>query len=216
MPELVSLLPPNSTGVERAVEQAVRLDLPPLPSVWSPALCPPELLGHLAWGLSVDVWRDDWPVDVKRAVCASSLTTHALAGTPAAVRASLGALGFATDLIEWFAPGGSGQPFTCRVDCYADGVIGAGGTVDAALVALISGIVSVTAPARVHFTVRVGECLSPAPIALRAGVRERAVERAPIEPGARTHAAPAAIAIRAACRDRAIWRHTHDVQRAAA
>lgn len=213
-----STLPPNATPLARVLEQVVARRFGwdvPVAAVLDPLACPPAVLPWLAYADSVDRWSPDWSEEARRASIAAAPQVHATKGTPAAVRASLGALGFATDLVEWFAPGGSGQPFTARVDCYADGVIGAGGAVDAALVALITGVVSVTAPARVHFTVRVGERLAPAPIALRAGIRERTVERVPIEPAARTHVAPVAIAVRVASRDRAVWRHTHDVLRAA-
>lgn len=211
-----SLLPPNATEVERAIEQAVRLDLPvQVGALWSPDLCPPGLLGHLAWSLSLDVWRDEWPEAVKRQMLAASLRVHARAGTPSAVRDVLASLNFAADIVEWWQAGGSGQPYTCRIDCFADEVIGAGGVVEPGLVIQLRELVAATAPARVHFTVRVGERFR-ADTFLRAAVAERMADRATLEPVPRLHRADATIAVRAAVRERAVWTLSHDCLRSAA
>jgi phage tail P2-like protein len=213
---LPSLLAPNSTAVEQAVEQAVRLDLPvQVGTLWSPQLCPAALLPWLAWGLSVDVWRDSWPEAVKREVCARALPVHARAGTVFAVKTSLATLGFAADVVEWWQPGGSGQPHTARIDCFAPDVIASGGLVNAALVSLLTGVVQAAAPARVHFMIRVGERFQAA-TAARAATRARSVEAGPRWPQVRPHAAPVSLAARAATRARTVWRLEHLPQRRAA
>ena len=60
MSEAVSILPPNSTALERALEQGLRAvdpDLSPIATLMSPERCPAHLLGHLAWAFSVDTWE---------------------------------------------------------------------------------------------------------------------------------------------------------------
>jgi P2-related tail formation protein len=55
-PQAGSLLPPNVSGLERALEQAsARVgDIPvPIDPLWNPATCPARLLPWLAWALSV-------------------------------------------------------------------------------------------------------------------------------------------------------------------
>jgi phage tail P2-like protein len=174
MPEFVSLLPPNSTPVERAVEHAVRLDLPSLPAIWHPQLCPPELLAHLAWSLSVQIWRDDWPLAVKRAVCEASLPVHARAGTVAAVRDSLAALGLSISLTEWWQPGGSGVPFTFALQVDLDGAQTLGWGLSLRLRDEVRAAVEPTKPARAHYTISARDrCDAPAAVAT--GVRVTAL-----------------------------------------
>jgi phage tail P2-like protein len=67
-----TLLPPNSTPWElaqsltSAARRPLPTDIPRL--VWNPDLCPEEFLPYLAWGLGLEIWRDDWPEEKKRAV----------------------------------------------------------------------------------------------------------------------------------------------------
>lgn len=112
-----SLLPVNSTALERALEQTGRLDhLSPevIRSLWNPATCPEDLLPWLAWALSVDFWEDTWPLERQRAVIAGSIAWHRKKGTPWALKEALAAMGFPVmELIEsadyqrqWVAAGG--------------------------------------------------------------------------------------------------------------
>jgi len=118
----MELLPPNSTPIERAVDAALAARLDALAQrvrrLWNPWTCPPKWLGVLAWSLSVDSWRQEWPEATKRAVIAASPMVHRLKGTVAAVRTAVQAVAGAAhiSIIEWFQPGGSGRPFTATID----------------------------------------------------------------------------------------------------
>lgn len=85
-----SLLPSNRTPFELAAStvSAERRALPTdlVKSVWNPDTCPADLLGWLAWQLSVDVWDDDWPETTKREACRNSFLNHRLKTTPAGIR----------------------------------------------------------------------------------------------------------------------------------
>ena len=87
------LLPQNRTPFETAVEEtnAARYPLPVdlVKSVWQPDNCPVDLLPYLAWGLSVDIWDNDWPELKKRQVCRDALKLHRLKTTPAGIKAHL-------------------------------------------------------------------------------------------------------------------------------
>jgi len=67
-----TLLPPNSTPWElaqsltSAARRPLPTDFPRL--VWNPDLCPEEFLPYLAWGLGLEIWKDEWPDEKKRAV----------------------------------------------------------------------------------------------------------------------------------------------------
>jgi phage tail P2-like protein len=101
---VTSVLPPNSTSTERALEAATRrvADLPvPVDLLWRPEDCPAPVLPWLAWALSVDDWQADWAEDRKRAAIAASVEIHRRKGTVWAIRRVLqvAGLGDAT-LIE--------------------------------------------------------------------------------------------------------------------
>jgi phage tail P2-like protein len=86
-----AILPNNRTALEHALEgvSAARFPLPTelVASVWNPDTCPADLLPYLAWGLSVDLWDDNWHEATKREVCRKSLILHRLKTTPAGIKA---------------------------------------------------------------------------------------------------------------------------------
>lgn len=92
-----SLLPKNSTPLERALERLfarhMRFDLT-AGQMWSPDTCPPAALKYLAWALSVDHWDPTWPVDKKRAAIRNSVEVHRWKGTLRGVEAALTAAGY--------------------------------------------------------------------------------------------------------------------------
>lgn len=114
-----SLLPPNATDLMLALEQieAERLDAIALPHRQSLSAtdCPEVLLPWLAWERSVDVWRDHWSTDTKRAVIDAAPALHRHKGTAQAVRDAVQAIGSDLDIFEWWQPGGSGDPYTFHV-----------------------------------------------------------------------------------------------------
>jgi phage tail P2-like protein len=70
--EQASLLPPHSTRWELA-QSLASANRRPLPAdlprrVWDPDRCPVDLLPYLAWGLGLEIWKDDWPEEKKRAL----------------------------------------------------------------------------------------------------------------------------------------------------
>jgi phage tail P2-like protein len=86
-----ALLPNNRTPLERALEgvSAARFPLPTelVAAVWNPDTCPADLLPYLAWGLSVDLWDDNWHETTKREACRNALRLHRLKTTPAGIKA---------------------------------------------------------------------------------------------------------------------------------
>ena len=114
----MSLLPPNATVVERAIEMAAaRIENVPTPArhMWNPQTCPTQLLPWLAWAFSVDEWDTTWTEVQKRATIATSYSVHRRKGTIGAVRRALGALDLDIDIIEWFQETPKGDPHTFRI-----------------------------------------------------------------------------------------------------
>ncbi len=115
---MASLLPPNATAYERALEaDAARLDDIDIPidALWDPWRCPAAFLPWLAWSQSVDTWDPAWPESVKRKVIAAAFDVHRVKGTLGALRRALEALDLdGVTIAEWFDY--AGDPYTFRVD----------------------------------------------------------------------------------------------------
>lgn len=162
-----SLLPPNSTALERQVEAVTARigELPtPLADLWNPWRCPAKLLPWLAWSLSVENWGSDWPEQVQRQVIADSVAVHRLKGTVGAVRRAIGALGASIELVEWWENGG--EPHTAELVAYAGKNLDPSGNtvLTAELQRTLWQVVEATKPVRSHINFRVG-------VALGAGVK---------------------------------------------
>jgi len=119
----VSILPSHVSDLERDLELALarieQIEIP-IATLWNPWTCPLEVLPFLAWALSVDLWRSDWPETVKRRVVANSLNVHRIKGTRPAVEKALSDLGVSTDLVEWFDKVPAGEPGTFEVTAWAN------------------------------------------------------------------------------------------------
>lgn len=108
----VSLLPPNATPFERALEAALAQDVDiPIRKLWSSADCPAALLPYLAWALGVEEWDPDWPVAVRRAAVANAIAVHREKGTLAGLKRVLDTAGAEYEYVE--RP--SGVPMTAKL-----------------------------------------------------------------------------------------------------
>lgn len=116
----MTLLPPNATAFERALDavEADRLGALPVPigDVWSPERCPAQLLPWLAWGVSIDIWDTAWPEQVKREAIASAIDDQRRKGTKLAVRRALDRIDPLIGVTEWFEDPANLEPFTFRLD----------------------------------------------------------------------------------------------------
>lgn len=155
--EPATLLPPNVTPLERALEAAAAriADVPaPLEPLWNPATCPPELLPWLAWGVSVDFWDPDWSIDTKRTAVADSISRHRRKGTPAAIDTVLTYFDELLELVEWHQTLPRGRPHTFDIvspTLVENGVAVGGERVTAAFVETVVREVGRVKPLREHF-----------------------------------------------------------------
>lgn len=110
---MASLLPLNSTQLERAIEDATD-DITPVPlrSIYNPDTCPAALLPFLAWECSVDRWSEEWTDTAKRAAIRSSFYVHAHKGTIGALRRVVEPLGYLIEVVEWWESCPEGVPGT--------------------------------------------------------------------------------------------------------
>lgn len=118
MPEAASLLPPNSTTLERAAAQTTsRLDALPTPlrEVWDPAACPVGVLPWLAYAFGVEDWSPQWTEAQRREVITQSIPLKRHRGTIGAVQAAINALGVTGRVQEWHRQIPAGAPYTYKL-----------------------------------------------------------------------------------------------------
>lgn len=100
-----SLLPENSSRLERAFERAF-LDLlgeieAPFPMLLDPQKTPAEFLPYLANDRGVDEWKSDAHDQEKRSIVAAALPTKRLAGTREALMRAVESIGFSPAVRSW-------------------------------------------------------------------------------------------------------------------
>jgi phage tail P2-like protein len=173
MTALPTLLPPNASAFERAMEQAMQAaPLPrPIRDLWSADDCPVEFLPWLAWGLSIENWSPAWPESVKRARVRDAIYIQQIKGTRKSVEDVIASLGGEVELIEWWETDPPGEPYTFSLVITFAGVPGAQYTAEYAT-SLINEVYR-TKPLRAHFTflqsVKVVSDISLVPVARVAG-----------------------------------------------
>lgn len=148
-----SLLPSNSTPLERAVEMAISKSFARIPlmhrAVWNPDTCPEYLLPWLAWALGVEVWRSEWPVAIKRSRIKASLSIHRHNGTVKAVKDAVRSFGAQIAIREWFETDPPGVPRTFQLTLTAPET---GSVASEDLINDVIDEVNRTKPEGAHFT----------------------------------------------------------------
>jgi phage tail P2-like protein len=147
-----SILPPNATDQERAIEDAMRarIDLSAVGTLWNPATCPPQILPFLAWGLAISLWDPEWTVAEKRAAIADAIKFHRRKGTRGIVREVLDRFNPLLQIVEWWEMSPRGIPHTFEVRAPAADIPASFLTAETAA-AIIRDVAGVK-PARSHFT----------------------------------------------------------------
>ena len=101
---MTSLLPPNSTDLERKFAEAGKdaFDLPSIRIIKDIDQVPAQFLPFIAWQKSVDYWDENWQDALKRKVIKESRDLHRIKGTAAAIKRALEPFGYEINLIEWW------------------------------------------------------------------------------------------------------------------
>jgi len=114
----VSLLPPNATPLERALEAAMARigDITaPIDTLLDPMSIDIDWLAWLAWGLSLDSWDADWTEAVKRQAVSQSIALHRVKGTRMSVEAVLRRFDHLLRVVEWHETVPRGTPHTFEI-----------------------------------------------------------------------------------------------------
>ena len=154
----MTLLPPNATPLERALEAGVaRISTvdTPIDTLLDPERIAAKWLPWLAWGLSVDAWDSAWPEATKRQAVAESIVLHRMKGTRASVDLILSRIDGLARVIEWHEDSERLPPHAFEIEIPLVTVAGAaGGTrAQAAIVDDIIAAVDRVKPLREHLTV---------------------------------------------------------------
>lgn len=117
-----TLLPPNTTSLERDIEQVTDRPIDvELDTLWDADRIAEHLLPWLAWAVGVRQWSDEWSEARKRAEVKNALNIRRRAGTLGALRQVIGMHGIeGGDIDEWFDY--QGQPGHFRLVLDLDGV----------------------------------------------------------------------------------------------
>lgn len=113
----MSLLPPNSTAAERALEDVlrVRLDISNIAAMKNPFACQADVLPFLASELAISHWDTTWSVQAKREAVAGAIRFHKIKGTRAAVEEVLQRFHPALSVVEWHEASPRRAPRTFEV-----------------------------------------------------------------------------------------------------
>lgn len=159
--DLPTILKPTATLHDRALEQAMhkgKPDLIPIANLMNPDTCPADLLMHLAWSLSVDVWDGAWSIGTQRDVIKQSLPIHLINGTLRAAKDALASAGYGdAEVIErygWEVYDGSdthdGSASYALPDHWAEYRIRLSRPITIEQAAQVREILETVAPARSH------------------------------------------------------------------
>lgn len=100
----VSILPPNASPQERAIELAIaRTGQVPVPirTLWNADTCPALHLAWLAWALGCDEWDDAWSEEAKRATIRDAVLVQRRKGSIWSIRRVLANAGYGqAELVE--------------------------------------------------------------------------------------------------------------------
>ncbi|MDC7675378.1 phage tail protein I [Asticcacaulis machinosus] len=146
----MSLLPPNSSPLERAVEAATDRTPPiPLRAIWDADTCPLHVLPWLAWALSIDNWSADWPEAAKRDRVRIAIALQRKKGTAQSVHDVVRAVGAQVAIREWFEMVPKGTPHTFELALNVTDASGA--PASAEYIEHVINEVRRTKPVRSHF-----------------------------------------------------------------
>ncbi|MYL96427.1 phage tail protein I [Novosphingobium sp. FGD1] len=147
----MSLLPPNASKAERALEDAMlaRIDIGAVETLRDPWTCPADVLPFLASELAISHWDAAWTEAQKREAVAAATAFHKIKGTRAAVEQTLGRFHPALAIVEWFEANPVRPPHTFEVFAPANVIPASFLTVETT--EAIVADVAAAKPLRAHF-----------------------------------------------------------------
>lgn len=185
MSDAQTILPPNASPLEIALDQALASQLDKLPApardYWNADVIPLATLPWLAWGVGLRRWNSEWPEAVRRAVVRNAIPTARRAGTVRSVRDVVASFGGAIAIREWWELTPQGEPGTFSIVLTLSGQDGEAAS--AAYVADVIAEIDRTKPVSRHFTFQQGLSIAGGFVA-QAGFRAVAYRRLELQQAA--------------------------------
>lgn len=154
----MSLLPLNSTLLERVLEAARDHDLDPdvIRGVADSARCPSNFLPWLGWALKVEGWEAAYTDDQRRELISEAIPVHRTKGTVGAIKRVLKAVRVNADFKEWHQISNA-APYTFQVTAWAnENRPGEGSIISPQLEQRLRALVDAAKNERSHYTFRLG------------------------------------------------------------
>lgn len=208
----MSLLPLNSTLLERVLEAARDHDLDPdvIRGVADSARCPANFLPWLGWALKVEGWEAAYTDDQRRELISEAIPVHRTKGTVGAIKRVLKAVRVNADFKEWHQIPNA-APYTFQVTAWAnENRPGEGSIISPQLEERLRALVNAAKNERSHYTFRLGARFDGGLVAAGASqgqlLHRKTVEPAsvPVDPSAQ------ALQLANAGQARALHRQTMD------
>lgn len=108
-----------------------------------------EQLDHLAYAWDASVWRDSWPIELKRSVVKNVVTEKRKKGTVSAVRDALASIQSAATIKEWWETDPKGTPHTFTIYATLGKIEG---VLDAEMQEDLIRLIDDAKPVRSHYT----------------------------------------------------------------
>jgi phage tail P2-like protein len=154
----MSLLPSNSTRLERILEAARDFGLDPeaIRGLADSGRCPPDFLPWLAWAMKVEGWEAAENTPQQRALIREAIPVHKTKGTVGAIRRVLRAVNVNAEFKEWHQIPGA-VPYTFQLTAWANSNRGGEGSIiSPQLYERLRALVDATKNERSHYEFRLG------------------------------------------------------------
>lgn len=154
----MSLLPSNSTNLERVLEVARDYDLDPdiIRGVADSARCPASFLPWLGWALKVEGWEAAYTDEQRRELIHEAIPVHKTKGTVGAIRRVLKAVRVNAEFKEWHQIPNA-APYTFQVTAWAnENRPGEGSIISPQLEERLRALVDAAKNERSHYNFRLG------------------------------------------------------------
>lgn len=109
-------------------------------------------LDHIAVEHDLQVWRDKWPVELKRRVLKNAFIAKSKVGTVSAVREALSTIGAAAEIVEWWQTEPKGTPHTFNIVATLSQI---DGTLTTEMQEDLQLMIKDSKPVRSHFTFQI-------------------------------------------------------------
>lgn len=109
---------------------------------------PSGVLDHLAVSWDATVWRDSWPLELKRSVLKTTISEKRKKGTVKAVKDALASISSAASIVEWWQTEPKGPPHTFTIYATQADIEG---TINAEMQEDVIALIDDAKPIRSHY-----------------------------------------------------------------